>query len=93
MKIRTIAIAGIAALGITACTQTEQNAATGAGVGGLAGAVIGGVATNSVGGAVVGGAIGAASGAIIGTVASRPGYCYYRDRNGRRYTAECPAGY
>jgi len=52
--------------------------------------VIGGVATGNVRGAAVGAAIGGAAGAVIGNVAGRPGQCYYRDRYGRQYVANCP---
>jgi predicted small secreted protein len=71
---------------ITGCTPTQQ----GAGIGAASGAVIGGVATGNVRGAAVGAAIGGAAGAVIGNVAGQPGQCYYRDRYGRRYVANCP---
>lgn len=85
---RKFVFAAIAALTLTACSQTEQGAA----IGGLAGAAIGGAATGDVGGAVVGGAIGATAGALIGHANER-GQCYYRDRRGHRYVARCPRGY
>ncbi|MYZ50335.1 YMGG-like glycine zipper-containing protein [Propylenella binzhouense] len=90
---RKIMLAGVAALSLTACTTTERNTATGAAIGAGAGAVIGGVASGSAEGALVGAAIGGASGAIIGAVAERPGYCYARDRYGRRVVVQCPPGY
>ena len=62
----------------------------GAGMGAATGAVIGGAATNNVRGAAVGAAIGGVTGAVIGNVAGRPGQCYYRDRNGRKFIAACP---
>ena len=73
-------------LSLASCTATER----GAGVGAASGAIIGGAITNDVRGAAVGAAIGGVSGAVIGSVADRPGQCYYRDRNGRRYVAACP---
>lgn len=84
---RKLLIAGLAALGLTACETPQQ---TGAAIGGGTGAVIGGAATDSVGGAVVGGIAGAAVGAIIGHVADRPGHCYARDRFGRTVIVRCP---
>ncbi len=50
--------------------------------------VIGGAVTGNVRGAAVGAAIGGVGGALIGN-ASEPGYCYYRDQYGQRYTARC----
>ncbi len=85
---KKLVIAAVAMLAIAGCSRTEQGAV----VGGATGAVIGGVATGDAGGAIVGGAVGAAAGALIGR-ATEPGRCYYRDRNGRRYVAQCPAGY
>ncbi len=84
---KMLAVVGMV-LGIAACTPTEQ----GATIGGATGAAIGGLASNSVGGAIIGGAAGAVAGALIGR-ASESGYCRYRDRYGRTYTARCPAGY
>lgn len=72
-------------LALGACTATERGAA----IGGASGAVIGGAVSGDVRGAAVGGAVGAVAGALIGR-ASEPGQCYYRDRNGNRYTAACP---
>ncbi|MCQ2003023.1 YMGG-like glycine zipper-containing protein [Rhizobium sp. NRK18] len=75
-------------LSVASCTQTEK----GAGIGAASGAVIGGLATGNVRGAAVGAAIGGVAGAVIGS-ANEPGKCYYRDRYGRRYVDDCPAGY
>jgi hypothetical protein len=75
-------------LSVASCTQTEK----GAGIGAASGAVIGGIATGNVRGAAVGAAIGGVAGAVIGS-AREPGKCYYRDRYGRRYVDDCPAGY
>lgn len=84
---RKLLIAGVAALGLTACETPQQ---TGAAIGGGTGAVVGALATDSVGGAVVGGVAGAAVGAIIGHVADRPGHCYARDQYGRTVIVRCP---
>jgi len=87
---RKIALAGVAALTLTACTQREQ---TGGLLGGAGGALVGAAVTGDVEGAVIGGVAGAAAGAIIGGVTDRPGYCYARDRHGRTVVVECPPGY
>lgn len=73
-------------LAVAGCTPTER----GAGIGAASGAVIGGAVTGNVRGAAVGAAIGGVTGALIGNVAGQPGRCYFRDRHGRRYIAECP---
>lgn len=73
------------ATGITGCTSTEKGAV----IGGGTGALIGGLASGDAGGAIIGGIAGAAAGALIGNVADQPGKCYYRDRRGRRYIADC----
>lgn len=83
-KLFRMTAAGAMLLVAAGCTTTERGAAVGAGTG----AVIGAVATGNVKGAAVGGAIGAVAGALIGKSMS-PGYCIYRDRNGRRYEARC----
>jgi hypothetical protein len=77
-------VALVAVVLVSACTTTERDVTTGAGIGALAGALI----SNDVGGAVVGGAIGAAGGLLVRNL--RNGYCQYRDhRTGRIYTARC----
>lgn len=73
------------ATGIAGCTNTEKGAV----IGGTGGALIGGLASGDAGGAIIGGIAGAAAGALIGNVADQPGKCYYRDRRGRRYIADC----
>jgi len=83
MKKVLLSLALVGAL--ASCTSTERGATTGA----AAGAVIGGVATNSWGGAAAGAAVGGVAGALIGQAQDRPGYCLYRDRNGRQYEARC----
>ncbi|PLU66457.1 hypothetical protein BMJ22_27190 [Sinorhizobium medicae] len=50
--------------------------------------MIGGAISNDVRGAAVGAAVGGVAGALIGR-ANEPGYCVYRDRYGRQYTARC----
>ncbi|MCO6188578.1 YMGG-like glycine zipper-containing protein [Rhizobium sp. L1K21] len=71
--------------GLAGCSQTERGAA----IGGASGAAVGGIVSGNVQGAAVGGAVGAVAGALIGQ-ANEPGQCYYRDRYGDRYVADCP---
>lgn len=73
---------------VAACTPTQQGATIGA----LGGAAVGG-ALGDTEGALVGAAVGGAAGALIGRASEQPGQCYYRDRYGRRYIADCPRGY
>ena len=80
-----IAMAGVAALTISACTTTERNVGTGAAIGACTGAVAGALVTGDAGGALVGAAVGGIAGAAIGAaVSDRPGYCYAVDGNGRQ---------
>ena len=88
-----IALAGVAALTLTACTAREQRIGTGAGLGAGAGAIAGAAITGDVEGALAGAAVGAAAGAVIGAVTDQPGKCYARDQYGRTIIIECPAGY
>lgn len=74
----------LAGLTLASCSQTER----GAGIGAASGAILGGAITGNVRGAAVGAAIGGVGGALIGN-AQEPGYCYYRDQYGRRYTDRC----
>jgi uncharacterized membrane protein len=83
---KKIAAFVLIALSVASCTQTEKGATIGA----ASGAIIGGIVTGNVKGAAIGAAIGGASGAVLGAVSEQPGQCYYRDRNGRRYIADCP---
>jgi len=77
------------ALALAGCqTARQDRAAGGALIGGGTGALIGGLAGGSAGAAVAGGVIGAAAGAIIAD-ATRPGYCYYRTRSGKRVYVRC----
>ena len=83
--LRKLAIAGVAALTMTACTQTERNVGTGAAIGAGTGAVAGALIGGDAGGALVGAAVGGIAGAAIGAaVSDRPGYCYAVDRSGRQ---------
>jgi hypothetical protein len=86
MRNLILAVATVVAL--AGCSQTERGAV----IGGLGGAAVGGAVSGDVEGALIGGAVGAAAGALIGR-ANEPGRCYYRDSRGRRYIAQCPAGY
>lgn len=81
---RNMLIAAVAVAALTGCSQTEKGAV----IGGLTGAAVGGAVTGDAGGAVIGGGIGAVAGTLIGN-ATEPGKCYYRDRYGRRYIANC----
>jgi len=72
------------AAGVAGCTNTEKGAV----IGGLGGAAIGTAVSGDAGGAIIGGIAGTAAGALIGN-ATEPGKCYYRDRNGRRFVANC----
>lgn len=76
-------------LSLAGCeTARQDRVAGGALIGGGTGALIGGLASNSVGGALAGGVIGAAAGAIIAD-ATRPGYCYYYTRSGKKRYTRC----
>jgi hypothetical protein len=87
---KKIALAGAAALTLSACTQHEQRVAGSSLVGAGAGAIIGAAATGNARGAAVGAAIGGATGAVIGHVTDQPNNCYYRDQYGQTYVAPCP---
>ena len=75
-----VAVAVVAAL--SGCTTTEKDV----GIGTAAGAVIGGIAGGGRG-ALIGAGAGAIGGLLVRNL--RNGYCEYRDRNGRIYTARC----
>ena len=81
---RKFLLMAVAALAVAGCSQTEKGAA----IGGLGGAAVGAAVSGDAGGAIVGGVVGATAGALIGR-ANEPGKCYYRGRDGRRYTARC----
>lgn len=91
--IRKLALVGVAALTLAACTAHDQRVGTGAGLGAGAGAITGALITGNAKGAVLGAVAGAAAGAIIGHVTDRPGYCYARDQHGQTIVVECPPGY
>ena len=77
-----ISLAGLALIGLSACSTPEQTTGTTAGV---------------IGGALVGGPVGAVVGGTVGAVATQPGTplgahgrrCHYRDRNGNRRWRYC----
>ena len=54
-------VALVTVVSLSACTTTERDVATGAGIGALAGGLI----ADDLGGALVGGAIGAAGGLLV----------------------------
>jgi hypothetical protein len=84
-----VAIVFALGLGLAGCeTARQDRVAGGALIGAGTGARIGGLAGRSTGAAVAGGLIGAAAGAIIADE-TRPGRCYWRDRNGRRHYVRC----
>lgn len=95
MKKLVIAMALIAPLAVTACSNTERGAVIGGASGAALGTLAGGNDTRN---AIVGGAVGAVAGALIGNAMDnqgnrRAGYCEYRGRNGRTYVDRCPSGY
>jgi len=75
-----VALAAVVAL--SGCTSTERDV----GVGTAAGAIIGGIADGGRG-ALIGAGAGALGGLLVRNL--RNGYCQYRDRHGRIYTARC----
>ena len=79
---RKMIIAMVAVAALSGCTSTEQDVVGG----GLIGAGIGGLVGGGRG-ALVGAAVGAGSGLLVRNL--RNGYCQYRDRHGRIYTARC----
>jgi hypothetical protein len=89
-KLLILSLAVAAALPIAGCeTPQQQNAASGAVLGGAAGALLGGALTGRPGGALVGGVTGAAAGAMIGSASTPPGPGYqcgewYYDYYGNR---------
>jgi len=86
---KKILVVAAMALALAGCqTARQDRALTGAAIGGGTGALIGGLAGGTAGAAVAGGVLGAAAGAIIAD-ATRPGWCYYRNRHGRRVYVRC----
>ncbi|HWK66663.1 MAG TPA: YMGG-like glycine zipper-containing protein [Rhizobiaceae bacterium] len=80
MRKMNVALAAVVAL--SGCTSTERDV----GVGTAAGAIIGGIADGGRG-ALIGAGAGALGGLLVRNL--RNGYCQYRDRHGRIYTARC----
>jgi len=75
-------IAMVAVVAVSGCTSTEKDVS----VGTLGGAAIGGLVGGGKG-ALIGGLVGAGSGLLYRRLEN--GYCQYRDRYGRIYTARC----
>jgi Glycine zipper len=76
----------VAALALSACETTDQNAALGA----LGGAAVGAAVSDGdrTTGALIGAAVGVAASTLIGP-AQTAGQCYYRDQYGQRFIANC----
>lgn len=79
---RNILVALAVSILVVGCSTTERDV----GVGTAAGAVVGGLAGGTRG-AIIGAGAGAIGGLLVRNL--RNGYCEYRDRNGRLYTARC----
>jgi uncharacterized protein YcfJ len=87
---KTIAGLAFASMLLAGChTGPHHDTISGAAIGAGAGAIIGGLASGSVRGAAVGAAVGGVAGGIIGHVAGKPGYCYARNRHGKRIVVRC----
>ncbi|CAN7641217.1 YMGG-like glycine zipper-containing protein [Rhizobium sp. LjRoot254] len=84
MKNLLVASLLIIPLAMTSCTRTEKNVTVGA----ATGAVVGGLIGGNVRSAAVGAVIGGVTMAFV-SKATRPGYCIYEDRRGRRHEARC----
>lgn len=80
--LRSILIPGVFAAALVGCTTTERDV----GVGAAAGALVGGIVEGGEG-ALVGAGAGALGGLLVRNL--RNGFCEYRDRRGRLYTARC----
>ena len=90
--IRKIAIVGVAALSLAACTQREvtwRRAWRRAPA--LRSARLPPAATSKARSSAPRSA--RAAGAILGRVTDRPGYCYARDQYGQTIVVQCPPGY
>jgi hypothetical protein len=85
---RLLVVIALALLLAGCQTAREDRILGGALLGGATGGLIGGLAGGSAGAALAGGVVGAAAGAIIAD-ATRPGYCYYRTRSGKRRYVRC----
>ena len=84
MKNLLVATLLLIPLAMTSCTRTEKNVTLGA----ATGAVVGGLVGGNVRSAAVGAVIGGVAMAFV-SKATRPGYCIYEDKRGRRYEARC----
>ncbi len=84
-KLTFAAIAAVMALGVSACTSTQQGAV----IGGVGGALVGQAVGGNTASTLIGAAVGTAAGALIGDAVGRPGYCRYRNSRGRVYEARC----
>jgi hypothetical protein len=84
--IRNFVMAVTAVAVLAGCTTTEKDLT----VGTAAGAIIGGIADGGKG-ALIGAGVGALGGLLVRNL--RNGYCQYRDRHGRIYTARCRGHY
>ncbi|MGL4310465.1 MAG: glycine zipper 2TM domain-containing protein [Paracoccaceae bacterium] len=84
---KLLLILPVAALSLSACATTDQNAAAGA----LGGAALGAALSSDddrTQGALIGAAVGVAGSTLIGP-AQQAGQCYYRDAYGRRVVGAC----
>jgi uncharacterized protein YcfJ len=79
---RKMIIAMVAVAALSGCTSTEKDVVGG----GLIGAGIGGLVGGGKG-ALIGAGAGALGGLLVRNLQN--GYCQYRDRHGRIYTARC----
>lgn len=77
----------VLALSLSACQTADQNAALGAVTGAAVGAAVSSDDDRTQG-ALIGAAVGVAASTLIGPT-NRPGQCYYRDAQGRRFIAAC----
>ena len=84
-KLTFAALAAVMALGVSACTSTQQGAV----IGGVGGALVGQAVGGNTASTLIGAAVGTAAGALIGDAVGRPGYCRYRNSRGRVYEARC----
>ena len=80
-KLTFAAFAAVMALGVSACTSTQQGATVGALGGALVGQAVGGNTASTL----IGAAAGGLAGALIGDAVGRPGYYRCRGRNGGIY--------
>lgn len=81
--VRKLALVGMVALMLGACTAREERAVAGGAIGAGTGALIGGLATGTGGGALAGAAIGGVAGAVIGAETTPRRRCWI-NRYGER---------